>query len=214
MFYYTVKAEAVHEIDIQKSRFLAFVKRVETEDDAKHYIEKITKEHWKANHNCYAYTIGENQRIQKASDDGEPSGTAGVPILEVLKKKHLQDTVIVVTRYFGGIKLGAGGLIRAYSKSASEGVNHAGIVKRSLVTVFRCTIDYTQLGTIENEIRQSSFLIKDILYEEKVSLLLYAGEDQRDELEEWLMDLSSGTAKIEPLNEEYLETPTGQEYDS
>lgn len=205
MFYYTVKTKAIHEIDIQKSRFLAFVKRVETEDEAKNFIEEIAKDNWKANHNCYAYTIGENQRIQKASDDGEPSGTAGVPILDVLKKKNLQDTAVVVTRYFGGIKLGAGGLIRAYSKSASEGIKQAGIVKRSLVTVYRCTIDYTQLGTMENEIRQSEFILKDILYEEKVSLLLYATDEQRDALEKWLLDLSNGTAKIEALHEEYLE---------
>lgn len=205
MFYYTAKTEAIQEIIIQKSRFIAHVKRVESEDDAKAFIEKTAKEHWKANHNCFAYTIGENQHIQKASDDGEPSGTAGVPILEVLKKKNLQDTAVIITRYFGGIKLGAGGLIRAYSKATSEGLKQSGIVKRSLVNVLRCTIDYTQLGTIENDIRQSNYLIKDILYEEKVALLLYATVEQHDALVDWLMDLSSGTAKIETLGEEFLE---------
>lgn len=207
MSYYTVKKRAEHEIDIQKSRFIAHIARVETEDEAKGFIEKISKSHWKANHNCYAYVIGPNQQIQKASDDGEPTGTAGVPILEVLKKKNLRDTAVVVTRYFGGIKLGAGGLIRAYSKAASEGLKASGLVKRSLMNVLRCTIDYTQLGTIENEIRQSDFLLKEILYEEKVSLIMYVLPEYESNLIEFLTNLTSGTATISQLGEEILEEP-------
>ncbi len=105
---------------IQKSRFIGYVKRVETEEDAQAFVQEIKKKHHDATHNCSAYMVGEHNQVQKANDDGEPSGTAGVPILEVLKKKDLKDTAVVVTRYFGGIKLGAGGLIRAYSSTTSQ----------------------------------------------------------------------------------------------
>ncbi len=114
--YFTVKQRGEHEIVIQKSRFIAHFARVETEEEAQDFIQEIKKQHWSATHNCSAYLIGEQDQIQKANDDGEPSGTAGVPMLEVLKKRELKDTVVVVTRYFGGIKLGAGGLIRAYGE--------------------------------------------------------------------------------------------------
>ncbi|MEB1806681.1 MAG: YigZ family protein, partial [Bacillaceae bacterium] len=104
--YLTVKGYGEHEINIQRSRFITYIDRATTEEEAQQFIEKIKKKHWDATHNCSAYLIGENDEIQKANDDGEPSGTAGVPILEVLKKRRLKDTVVVVTRYFGGIKLG------------------------------------------------------------------------------------------------------------
>ena len=102
--YYTVKGYGEHEIVIQKSRFIAHVNRAETEEEAQQFIQEIKKKHWNATHNCSAYLIGENDQIQKANDDGEPSGTAGVPMLEVLKKRNIKDTVVVVTRYFGGRK--------------------------------------------------------------------------------------------------------------
>ncbi|MER2141095.1 MAG: YigZ family protein, partial [Priestia megaterium] len=130
--YYTVKQEGSHEITIQKSRFICHMKRVTTEEEAQQFIQDIKKQHWNATHNCSAYLIGERDQFQKANDDGEPSGTAGVPMLEVLKKRGLKDTVVVVTRYFGGIKLGAGGLVRAYGKSVSEALNELGTVKRTL----------------------------------------------------------------------------------
>ena len=119
--YRTIKGYGESEFVIQRSRFITFVMRVETEEEALDFINEIKKMHHTATHNCSAYMIGEHDDIQKANDDGEPSGTAGVPILEVLKKQKLKDTVIVVTRYFGGIKLGGGGLIRAYGRAASEG---------------------------------------------------------------------------------------------
>jgi uncharacterized YigZ family protein len=119
--YLTVKGFGETEIIIQKSRFLTYVNRAETEQQAQAFIEEIKLKHKSANHNCSAYLIGEHDSIQKANDDGEPSGTAGFPMLEVLKKQGLKDTVVVVTRYFGGIKLGGGGLIRAYGKATTEG---------------------------------------------------------------------------------------------
>lgn len=120
--YYTVKPNGSEEVIIQKSRFIGYVRRCETEEEAHSFIQEIKKKHNDANHNCSAYMIGEHDLIQKANDDGEPSGTAGVPMLEVLKRKGLKDTAVVVTRYFGGTKLGAGGLIRAYSGTVSQAI--------------------------------------------------------------------------------------------
>src|SRR5579875_2615779 len=171
--YYTVKAYGEHEINIQKSRFIAHVQRAESEQEAQEFIQNIKKRHWNATHNCSAYLIGEHDQIQKANDDGEPSGTAGVPILEVLKKRNLKDTVVVVTRYFGGIKLGAGGLIRAYGKAASEGLDATGIVERRLTQIIHVQIDYTWLGKLEKEIRASDYKIKEIHYLDTVIAKTY-----------------------------------------
>ncbi|MGG3693175.1 YigZ family protein [Heyndrickxia ginsengihumi] len=204
--YLTVKGEGTHEIIIQKSKFIAHVNRVTTEEEAQNFILTIKKEHWDATHNCSAYMIGEQNQIQKASDDGEPSGTAGVPILEVLKKKDLKDTVVVVTRYFGGIKLGAGGLIRAYSKSTSEGIDHTGIVKRILVCIVHTKIDYTWLGKVENELRSSIFNnIKEINYLDQVEILTYVETDQVEAFIEWMTELTNGQAAITEGEVLYLE---------
>ena len=194
--YYTVKGNGEHEIVIQKSRFIAHVARAETEEAAQDFIQRIKKENWNATHNCSAYLIGENDHIQKANDDGEPSGTAGVPILEVLKKKHLKDTVVVVTRYFGGIKLGAGGLIRAYGKSTSEGINATGIVERKLMKVMSTVIDYTWLGKIENELRSSVYGIKDIHYLDNVEIETYVEDGEVQNFVDWMVELTSGQGEI------------------
>jgi uncharacterized YigZ family protein len=204
--YYTVKGNGEHEIVIQKSRFIAHVARVETEEDAQAFIQKIKKENWNATHNCSAYLIGENDHIQKANDDGEPSGTAGVPILEVLKKKHLKDTVVVVTRYFGGIKLGAGGLIRAYGKSTSEGIDATGIVERKLMKVMSTVIDYTWLGKIENELRSSVYGIKDIHYLDNVEIETYVEDGEVQNFIDWMVELTSGQGKITEGDVVYLES--------
>ncbi|MBM7649341.1 putative YigZ family protein [Bacillus ectoiniformans] len=194
--YYTVKGPSVHEIIIQKSRFIAHVKRTETEQEAQEFIAAIKKEHWNANHNCSAYMIGETNHIQKANDDGEPSGTAGLPILEVLKKRDLKDTTVVVTRYFGGIKLGAGGLIRAYGKSATEGITAAGIVKRQLTRTMTVQIDYTWLGKIENELRSSVYGLKEIHYLDTVNVEVFVLENQIDAFSDWMTEMTNGQAEI------------------
>ncbi len=203
--YFTVKGYGEHEIVIQKSRFITYVDRVTTEADAQAFIEKIKKLHWNANHNCSAYLIGENDQIQKANDDGEPSGTAGVPILEVLKKRGLKDTVVVVTRYFGGIKLGAGGLIRAYGSSTSEGLNATGIVERKLMQIFHTKVDYTWLGKLENELRDSRYLIKEINYLDNVEIVTYVTNGEEEAFQSWITDLTNGQAEITAGEQEYLE---------
>ncbi len=204
--YYTVKGQGEHEIIIQKSRFIAHIARATTEEDAQSFIQEIKKKHWDATHNCSAYMIGENNQIQKANDDGEPSGTAGVPILEVLKKKDLKDTVVVITRYFGGIKLGAGGLIRAYGKATSEGIAATGMVERKLVQIMHTNVEYTLLGKIENELRSSAIhLLKDIHYLENVTFDVYVEEDKRQAYLDWMIDLTNGKAETTPGERLYLE---------
>jgi uncharacterized YigZ family protein len=203
--YYTVKGYGEHEIIIEKSRFIAYISRATTEEEAQHFILEIKKKHRDANHNCSAYIIGEQDHIQKANDDGEPSGTAGVPILEVLKKKKLKDTVVVITRYFGGIKLGAGGLIRAYGKSTSEGLNATGIVERKLMRVIHTKIDYTWLGKVENELRSSDYKIKEIKYLDTVEVETYVEEGQKQQFIDWMNELTNGKSEIYDGEITYLE---------
>jgi uncharacterized YigZ family protein len=203
--YYTVKGYGEHEIEIQKSRFIAYIQRAETEEEAQEFIQKIKKQNWNATHNCSAYMIGENDQIQKANDDGEPSGTAGVPILEVLKKKHLKDTVVVITRYFGGIKLGAGGLIRAYGKATSDGLAATGIVERKLMRIVHTTIDYLWLGKLENELRTSIYNIKEIHYLDHVEVETYVEEGQTNTFIEWMTELTNGQSEIKTGEVKYME---------
>lgn len=207
--YYTVKQAGEHEIIIQKSRFIAHFSRAETEEKALAFIDSIKKQHWQATHNCSAYLIGEQNLIQKANDDGEPSGTAGVPMLEVLKKRNLKDTAVVVTRYFGGIKLGAGGLIRAYGGAVSEGLNAVGIVERTLMRLVHTTIDYTWLGKIENEIRQSPYLLQGIDYLDNVVIRTYVKEAETVTFQQWMTEQTNGQAKLSEGELVYLEKDVG-----
>ena len=203
--YLTVKQTGEHEINIQKSRFIAHISRAETENEAQEFILTIKKLHWDASHNCSAYLIGEHDQIQKANDDGEPSGTAGVPILEVLKKRQLKDTVVVVTRYFGGIKLGAGGLIRAYGKATSQGLEAIGITERKLSQIIQVTIDYTWLGKIEKELRASAYMIKDIHYLDTVAIETFVVINSVETFLDWMTELTNGQCKLELGETVYLE---------
>lgn len=152
----TIAGEAQTEIIIQKSRFICSAKPAETEADATTFISKLRKQYWDATHNCYAYVI--DPHIQKSSDDGEPAGTAGRPILEMIHNRELTHTAIVITRYFGGIKLGTGGLVRAYSQSAAAAIEAAGIITRKLYQQLILTFDYTYLGKLEYELHQAAVL--------------------------------------------------------
>lgn len=203
--YYTVKEYGEHEIIIQKSRFIAQIKRAESENEAQEFIQTIKKKNGNASHNCSAYLIGEHDQIQKANDDGEPSGTAGVPILEVLKKRNLKDTVVVITRYFGGIKLGAGGLIRAYGKATSEGLDEVGIVERRLMQIIIVKIDYTWLGKLEKEVRASEYIIKEIHYLDIVELEVYVEIEKIEIFKSWMINLTNGQALLSDENCLFLE---------
>ncbi|MGM9966325.1 YigZ family protein [Rummeliibacillus sp. POC4] len=200
--YLTLKTLGNSEIIISKSRFIANCKRVETEQEALDFIQFIKKEHYSATHNCSAYLIGEHDQIQKANDDGEPSGTAGVPILEVLKKQHLKDTVVVITRYFGGIKLGAGGLVRAYGKATTAGIDASGVVERRLHHLMKVTVEYVWLGKLENEIRNSSYILNDINYADHVEFYVFVPKEEETPFTEWLTNMTNGQAII--TNEDML----------
>lgn len=203
--YKTIIGYGEHEIIIEKSRFICYIDRATSEEEAQEFINKIKKQNWNATHNCSAYLIGEHDHIQKANDDGEPSGTAGVPILEVLKKKGLKDTVVVITRYFGGIKLGAGGLIRAYGKATSEGINHTGIVERKLMRIMSVVVDYTWVGKLENELRSSEYQVKNVNYTENVEFEIYVEEEKIKSFRDWMIELTNGQSEITEGTGEYLE---------
>lgn len=140
--YLSVSGETVNETVIERSRFICRIRRVESEDDARAFIEEVRKEHSTATHNCYAYVASEDGNIMKFSDDGEPQGTAGMPMLEVLRNRKLMMTAAVVTRYFGGIKLGAGGLVRAYSGAVASCLNCAKIVSNELSSELKIRVSY------------------------------------------------------------------------
>lgn len=202
--YFTVKKSGSDQLIIQKSRFIGYVKRVETEEAAQAFIDEIKKKHYDATHNCSAYIIGEHDQIQKANDDGEPSGTAGIPMLEVLKRQHLKDTVVVVTRYFGGIKLGAGGLIRAYGNMTSQAIKTTGVVRRELVQAVSVTVDYTLLGKLENDIRNSDYILDSIDYLENVEFTVYVKKDDVETFHEWIVDLTNDQAIL--VNKDFAYT--------
>ncbi|MCM3389109.1 YigZ family protein [Ureibacillus chungkukjangi] len=203
--YKTVKGLGEREIVISKSRFIAYVNRAESEEEAIEFIESIKKLNSSATHNCSCYMIGENDQIQKANDDGEPSGTAGVPMLEVLKKQGLKDTVVVVTRYFGGIKLGGGGLIRAYGKATTEGIDAAQVVARKLHHVMKISIDYTWLGKVENEIRSSQYTLNEIQYAENVEVLVDVLKDDEENFTNWVTELTNGQSTITCIDKKFVE---------
>ncbi len=203
--YKTVKKQGEKEIIISKSRFICYVARTESEEEALAFIHAIKQKHPAATHNCSAYLIGEHDQIQKANDDGEPSGTAGVPILEVLKKQELKDTTVVVTRYFGGIKLGGGGLIRAYGKATTEGIQAAGTVERRLHHLMKVAIDYTWLGKVENEARNSTYPLHDIQYADAVELYIFVPKNEEDVFANWMTELTNGQAAITCVDKQFIE---------
>lgn len=181
------------EIVIKKSRFLSFIKRTESEEEAKAFIADIKKEHKAATHNCSAYIVGKSALIQKADDDGEPQGTAGVPILEVLKKEELYNVTVVVTRYYGGIKLGAGGLIRAYSQGASSAVQAAGRAVEVPVIPLTVTLDYTFTSKFEHFLGTTDASIVSQDYTDKVSYVIHVKEKGADEIVNTLREITSNS---------------------
>lgn len=205
--YRTVKENGIHEIEIKKSRFICHIKRVESEDEAQEFIDEIKKEHWKATHNCSAFTIGMNHEIQRANDDGEPSGTAGVPMLEIFLKRDLKNVAAVVTRYFGGIKLGAGGLIRAYGGAVNDAVDAIGVIERQLQLLIDATVSYSQSGMVENALRESDYTIQDISYTENVTYQCVVPIEDEEKFIEDMTNWTSAQAKIEVGNKAWIEVP-------
>lgn len=202
--YKTVQTSGAAEIVIKKSRFIGHCRPVQDEEEAIRFVEAIRKDLWSATHNCYAYVIGQRDDIQKQSDDGEPSGTAGKPILEVLKSQGIKNAVIVVTRYFGGVMLGAGGLIRAYTDGAAAAIAAAQPVWMEYRREVRVGIDYTWLGKVENELRAKSMLLGPTTYTDRVTVVCYPLESEAEAFNAWMTDLTQGQAQIESGDSAYI----------
>ena len=168
------------------------IKPVSTENEAKAFIDEIKTKHKDATHNCSAYTVGPEMNIQKANDDGEPSGTAGIPMLEILKKLEIHNVCVVVTRYFGGIKLGAGGLIRAYSGAVRDVIYDIGRVELREAIPVTVTLDYDQTGKFEYELASTTFLLREQFYTDKVSYQIDVVKNEYDAFIDFLNRITSG----------------------
>lgn len=188
----TIKQAHSIENVISKSRFIAYIKPVSTENEAKAFIDEIKIKHKDATHNCSAYTVGPEMNIQKANDDGEPSGTAGIPMLEILKKLEIHNVCVVVTRYFGGIKLGAGGLIRAYSGAVRDVIYDIGRVELREAIPVTVTLDYDQTGKFEYELASTTFLLREQFYTDKVSYQIDVVKNEYDAFIDFLNRITSG----------------------
>ena len=201
----TVYQEAAVEIIISKSRFIGYVCPVTTEEEALQFIEAKKKKHWDATHNVPVYMIGDNFGVQRYSDDGEPSGTAGVPILEMLKKEGITNVCIVVTRYFGGIKLGTGGLVRAYTQTAKAALEGAQIVDEKIFLLYEVTCDYHQHGKLQNYFsNHEHVLIKESIFTDQVKMLLYFEPQYENEIVKQIIEIASGNIITERIDENYL----------
>lgn len=194
--YSTIREQANAEIVIKKSRFIGYAKPVETEEEAIQFIDEIKRMNRSATHNCSAYVVGERDQFQKASDDGEPSGTAGKPILEVIKHKGLKNVAVVVTRYFGGIMLGAGGLVRAYTDGSVAGIEAAGEIVRVLHKEVYVDVDYTWYGKLENELHGRGTRVGGTEFTDRVIVKCLPEVPEADAFIEWITDLTAGQAVI------------------
>ncbi len=196
MSYRTVAGRAQAEIVIRKSRFIAHVAPVASEEAAWTFINEIRAAHAQATHNCFAFTAG---NVQRMSDDGEPSGTAGRPIFEVLEKQGLSDTAIVVTRYFGGILLGAGGLVRAYSQAAAAGVEAAGVAEALPAVDLRIQVDYALLGKVQYLLQQQGALTLNTDYGQEVVIDFRVREADRDPVAAAIGEASAGRIHVQEI---------------
>lgn len=203
---FTIVKDFRQEIVIEKSRFICTLKKVNSEAEAQEFIKAIKKEFWDATHNCSAYIVDE--MAQRSSDDGEPSGTAGLPMLEVLRKNKLTNTAAVVTRYFGGIKLGTGGLVRAYTNSVAEAVRATGIAQKVLVSCFSFMYDLNDVGKILNILyQQQLFEIADVEYGLQAKVILKMKDSDKETAEAWLTESLNKVVQLEREGSEFIEVP-------
>lgn len=208
--YKTINSYGEDETIINKSRFIGYAMPIETEEDALDFIENIKTKHRDATHNVYAYVLGKDSNIQRFSDDGEPSGTAGIPVLEVIKKEDLRNVVVVVTRYFGGVKLGAGGLIRAYTKGAKIGLDAGIIVDMVLYAKIKIRIDYTLYGKMENYLMNEGYIVDGSNFDDGVNIFVYIEDTDKENFYNVITDLTNGTAVFEEIDKEYIPIKDGK----
>lgn len=199
--------QAVYEQEIKKSRFILNIARIENEDDAQAFLEKIRKQERKATHNVWAYVLGETDSVQRYSDDGEPAGTAGVPMLEVIKNNQLHNVAAVVTRYFGGIKLGAGGLIRAYAGTVADGVADIGRVELVVQHEVLIEVAYSQFESLKYWLEQDSYQILDTEYGSMVTLTVGVEATNIEKFENDVTNETAGQASLIVGDERIVEVP-------
>lgn len=201
--YRSVDKSSETEYIINRSRFIGRCFPVTSEEAALSLLGDIRKKHWDATHNCFAYRIGETASIARFSDDGEPGGTAGMPIMDVLRSKELTDVLVVVTRYFGGVLLGAGGLVRAYSRSAADAVTEAGIVSYVPAKQLSVSMDYSRYGSMEQYIR-SAVQVEDVEFMENVTMKVVAAEERLSAFIKDITERSDGRCIPQITGESYL----------
>lgn len=201
--YRTVARAGVHETEVNRSRFLCALAPAATEQEAQDFVARVRKEHPTANHNCFAYVIGADASVQKAGDDGEPGGTAGVPMLQMLLRRETRYVVAVVTRYFGGVKLGAGGLIRAYGGAVGEALDALGTTTRRRFRLATVTVDHQRAGKLENDLRATGVDVREVSYAEAVTIGIGLPDSDVDGFRNWLADATAGAATLELGGEAY-----------
>ena len=205
--YLTIAKNTTYEQTIKKSRFICSSARVSSEEEAQHFITSIQAANKKATHNCFAYMIGDNDRIQRESDNGEPSGTAGIPILESLKLAKIHNVVAVVTRYFGGIKLGAGGLIRAYSNTTTEAIHQAGLVQRIKQAILKITVTYALHDPLLYYLKENNLEVAGEEYGVNVETSIYVNETDLEDVKEKLINRFNDQLQITEGDQRFNEIP-------
>ncbi|MFK0102207.1 MULTISPECIES: YigZ family protein [unclassified Streptomyces] len=201
--YRTVARAGVHESEINRSRFICALAPAATEEEAQEFIARVRREHPTATHNCYAYVIGADASVQKASDDGEPGGTAGVPMLQMLTRREVCYAVAVVTRYYGGVKLGAGGLIRAYGGVVGEALDALGTRTRRRFRLATVTVGHQRAGRLENELRATGRTVREVRYAADVAIEIALPDADVEAFRRWLADATAGEASVELGGEAY-----------
>ena len=207
MEYRTIKEDGQVQEEIKKSRFICHAKRVYTEDEARDFISAIKKEHYKATHNCSAFIVGERSEIKRTSDDGEPSGTAGVPMLGVLENHNLTNVCVVVTRYFGGIKLGAGGLIRAYAGSVALAVKEIGIIEIKEQAGIQIHMTYAQYQEYGNFLKEHNLIELETNFTDQVDTMIFVDKERKDDIKADLIEFFNGKVTLTDKGLREVEAP-------
>jgi len=205
--YLTIAKNTTYEQTIKKSRFICSIARVSSDEEAQQFIASIQAANKKATHNCFAYMIGDNDQIQRESDNGEPSGTAGIPILESLKLAKIHNVVAVVTRYFGGIKLGAGGLIRAYSNTTTEAIHQAGLVQRIKQAILKITVTYALHDPLLYYLNENNLEVASEEYGVNVETSIYVNETDLKDVKEKLINRFNDQLQITEGDQRFNEIP-------
>lgn len=207
MEYRTIKEDGQVQEEIKKSRFICHAKRVYSEEEARDFITAIKKEHYKATHNCSAFIVGERSEIKRTSDDGEPSGTAGIPMLGVLENHNLTNVCVVVTRYFGGIKLGAGGLIRAYAGSVALAVKEIGIIEIKEQAGIQIHMTYAQYQEYGNFLKEHNLIELETNFTDQVDTMIFIDKEKKDAIKADLIEFFNGKVTLTDKGLREVEVP-------